>query len=67
MGEVVCAFVVPRTGMQPTLDTIRAFFSAQGVAKQKTPERIVHVEDLPRNATGKVLKHELRNRLQDRR
>ncbi len=27
---------------------------------QKTPERVVAVEDLPMTATGKVLKHELR-------
>ena len=29
---------------------------------QKIPEQLELVEELPRNATGKVLKHELRQR-----
>ena len=33
----------------------------QGIAKQKTPERLTIVDELPRNASGKILKHELRN------
>ena len=31
--------------------------------KQKLPEQLEVVDVLPRNATGKVLKHELRSRL----
>lgn len=60
MGEIVCAFLIPAPGRTPTLETIRSHFSAAGIAKQKTPERIVIVTELPRNGTGKVLKHELR-------
>lgn len=62
MGEVVCAYVIPRSGATLTLDAIRAFFAGAGGARQKTPERLVLVDDLPRNSTGKVLKHELRAR-----
>lgn len=62
MGEIVCAFVIPRPGHTPTLDKVREQFFGAGIAKQKTPEHLVVVDDLPRNSTGKVLKQELRAR-----
>lgn len=62
MGEVVCTYVVPRPGAEVTLASVRAHFATVGVAKQKTPERVVCIAELPRNSTGKVLKHELRAR-----
>jgi acyl-CoA synthetase (AMP-forming)/AMP-acid ligase II len=60
MGEIVCAFLIPRPGRTPTLEGVREQFFAAGIAKQKTPERIIIVDEFPRNSTGKVLKHELR-------
>jgi acyl-CoA synthetase (AMP-forming)/AMP-acid ligase II len=60
MGEVVRACVVCRPGASVSLDRIRDFFATAGVAKQKTPERLSILDALPRNASGKVLKHELR-------
>ena len=60
MGEVAMACIVLRPGAEITLEAIRNYFAASGAAKQKTPERLVIVEALPRNASGKVLKHELR-------
>jgi acyl-CoA synthetase (AMP-forming)/AMP-acid ligase II len=60
MGEVVCAYVIARPGQGVSLDDVRVFFAAAGIARQKIPEQLVIVTDLPRNATGKVLKHELR-------
>jgi acyl-CoA synthetase (AMP-forming)/AMP-acid ligase II len=60
MGEVVMACVVPRPGADLSLEAVRDFFFASGIARQKTPERLLLVESLPRNASGKVLKHELR-------
>jgi acyl-CoA synthetase (AMP-forming)/AMP-acid ligase II len=60
MGEVVRVCVVLRAGETLTLDDVRAHFAAAGVAKQKTPERLTVVDALPRNASGKVLKHVLR-------
>ena len=61
MGEVVRACVVLKLGTALSLDDVRAHFAQQGIAKQKTPERLTIVDELPRNASGKILKHELRN------
>jgi non-ribosomal peptide synthetase component E (peptide arylation enzyme) len=36
--------------------------TAAGLMRQKFPERLELVDALPRNPTGKVLKHELRKR-----
>ena len=65
MGEVVCAFVIVRAGATVTLETVRSHFAQAGVARQKTPERLVVVADFPRTATGKILKHSLRAALRD--
>jgi acyl-CoA synthetase (AMP-forming)/AMP-acid ligase II len=63
MGEVVCAFVIAQPGAKVTLESIGAHFAAAGIARQKTPERIVLVEDFPRNSTGKIMKNELRDQV----
>ncbi|HYH48560.1 MAG TPA: AMP-binding protein [Acidimicrobiia bacterium] len=59
-GEAVAAWVVPA----PTADTPPAgdliAFAADRLAKFKCPRRVFLVEALPRNALGKVLRHELR-------
>jgi acyl-CoA synthetase (AMP-forming)/AMP-acid ligase II len=60
MGEVVRACVVLAPGATLTLEEVRDHFFAAGIAKQKTPERLSLFAELPRNASGKVLKHELR-------
>jgi len=64
MGEIVCAFIVERPGRSVALADLASFFAAQGLARHKTPERLVKVGALPRNPTGKVLKAELRARLE---
>jgi acyl-CoA synthetase (AMP-forming)/AMP-acid ligase II len=63
MGEVVKACVVTRPGADLTLDMVRAFFAEAGIARQKTPERLMLLDVLPRNASGKILKHQLRDPL----
>ncbi len=63
MGERVCAFVVAQPGVIPTLKTVDAHFRTLGLARQKTPERLVLVDELPRTPSGKVKKVELRERL----
>jgi len=63
MGEKVCAFVVMRDGAPLTLGQVRTHFSELGLARQKTPERVIVVEDLPRTPSGKVKKVELREQL----
>lgn len=62
-GERVCAFVVVNDGQRFGLDDAAAHFAACGLARQKTPERIVVVDELPRTASGKVQKHLLRAQL----
>jgi cyclohexanecarboxylate-CoA ligase len=65
LGEQVCAFVMPRPGAHIDLDVVRGHFAGLGVARHKTPERVETVTDLPRTATGKVKKTELRALLRD--
>ncbi len=62
-GERVAAFVQLRPGHTLELDDVRAHFIEMGVAKQKTPEHIVPIEELPRTPSGKVRKVDLRDRL----
>jgi cyclohexanecarboxylate-CoA ligase len=66
-GERVCACVVLRPGAGAlTLAEVDAFMSGRGVMRQKIPEQLELLPDLPRNATGKVRKDVLRARLRDR-
>ncbi len=66
-GERVCACVSLRPGAKaPTLGEIGEFMGARGMMRQKIPEQLEILPELPRNATGKVKKHELRARLGDR-
>lgn len=66
-GERVCACLVLRENATPiTLPALRAFMEAKQVMRQKIPEQIELLPQLPRNATGKVLKYELRKRFSGR-
>jgi fatty-acyl-CoA synthase len=58
-GEAGCAVVVPVEGADITLAAVRAH-CGERLARFKLPARIEIVDALPRNATGKVLKFELR-------
>jgi acyl-CoA synthetase (AMP-forming)/AMP-acid ligase II len=61
MGEVGLAYVVPRPGV--TVDPAELREWAKGeMANYKVPRRIEVVDELPLNASGKVLKFELRER-----
>lgn len=59
-GEVVAAVVVVNEGAELDLTEVRRHFDELGLARQKTPERLVIVDSLPRTALGKVRKAELR-------
>jgi non-ribosomal peptide synthetase component E (peptide arylation enzyme) len=63
LGERVCAFVIPKPGGEIDLPGVRDHFARLGVARHKVPERLEVVDDLPRTATGKVRKAELRRLL----
>jgi acyl-CoA synthetase (AMP-forming)/AMP-acid ligase II len=58
LGEDVAAWVVLRPGMDATADELRAFCGAR-IADYKVPRRITFLGELPRNATGKVVKADL--------
>jgi acyl-CoA synthetase (AMP-forming)/AMP-acid ligase II len=58
LGEDVAAWVVPVAGRSVDPDELRAFL-ADRLSDYKIPRRVTVVGELPRNATGKVLKHEL--------
>jgi acyl-CoA synthetase (AMP-forming)/AMP-acid ligase II len=60
LGERVCAVVVARPGCTFDVDQAREHFAAAGAARQKTPEVIVLVDELPRTPSGKVRKDVLR-------
>jgi acyl-CoA synthetase (AMP-forming)/AMP-acid ligase II len=62
MGEVGVAFVVPRAGATVDPDAVIAW-SRERMANYKVPRRVEVVDALPLNASGKVLKFELRARL----
>jgi non-ribosomal peptide synthetase component E (peptide arylation enzyme) len=62
-GERVCACVVLRPGAaRVDLAAVRAFMEGRGVMRQKIPEQVEMLDELPRNATGKVRKDVLRAR-----
>ncbi|MGD8962143.1 MAG: o-succinylbenzoate--CoA ligase [Desulfobacterales bacterium] len=58
-GEVGLAVVSLRSGEQLSADDIIDFLK-QRLAKYKVPKQVVFVDQLPRNAAGKVLKNKLR-------
>jgi acyl-CoA synthetase (AMP-forming)/AMP-acid ligase II len=57
-GQRLKAFVVARDGSGLTPEAIKAYVKAN-LARYKVPRDVVFVPELPRNATGKVLKREL--------
>lgn len=59
MGEVGKAYVVLRPGAFATEADLIAW-SRENMANYKVPRHFAFVEDVPRNASGKVLKTELR-------
>jgi acyl-CoA synthetase (AMP-forming)/AMP-acid ligase II len=63
LGEKVGVFVRTRPGANLDLPAIVAHFEASGLARHKTPEYLVLVEDFPRTSVGKILKLELRKRV----
>ncbi|MFC5996558.1 acyl-CoA synthetase [Pseudonocardia hispaniensis] len=57
--EAVVAAVVPREGQSVDTDELAAFCRQQ-LAGYKTPKYFVVVDQLPKNASGKILKRDLR-------
>jgi fatty-acyl-CoA synthase len=62
LGEDVGAFVVCKPGASLDNDALTAF-CAERLADYKRPRKLWFVAELPRNATGKVMKHKLREQV----
>jgi acyl-CoA synthetase (AMP-forming)/AMP-acid ligase II len=60
-GETVKAVVVPKKGCQLCEKEIIDYCKAH-LASYKKPRRVVFLEELPRNASGKVVKGKLRSK-----
>jgi fatty-acyl-CoA synthase len=60
--EAVTAVVVPRGEVTP--EELMAY-ARDRLAHFKAPKRVLFVDSLPRNASGKILKRDLRDRLAD--
>jgi fatty-acyl-CoA synthase len=63
-GEVPVGFVALRGGASATADELIEHCRAR-LARYKVPKDVTFIEALPRNPSGKVLKRELRTRLDD--
>ena len=58
-GEGVVAIAALKEGQTLTIEALREF-AGEGLARYKLPKRLEIVKALPRNATGKILKYQLR-------
>ena len=64
-GELVCAVVAPAAGAGKLgFEEMVEHFRRARVMTQKIPERLEIVDAMPHNATGKILKQELRGRFE---
>jgi carnitine-CoA ligase len=62
LGERVVAFVVPGEDGPPDIEALRSHV-ADHLAHFKVPEAVYLIDELPRTATGKIIKKSLRERL----
>jgi acyl-coenzyme A synthetase/AMP-(fatty) acid ligase len=61
LGEAVKAFVVPSNGCTGSLEDQVKQFCKQRLPLAMVPSRVVILDALPKNSSGKVIKDELRN------
>lgn len=67
LGEGVCAYLVLEKGApEPAVREIIEFVIRHGLARQKAPDRLEMVADLPRTASGKIRKDVLRRMIRER-
>jgi cyclohexanecarboxylate-CoA ligase len=66
LQERACAVVTLRPEVAGlTIDEMRTFLGEKGVARQYWPERLEIFDELPRTASGKIQKFQIRARLQE--
>jgi cyclohexanecarboxylate-CoA ligase len=66
LGEKACAFVVLKQGTSMTLREMADYLAGQGIAKQKIPERLEIVTEMPMTASGKIQKYILRENIRQK-
>jgi acyl-CoA synthetase (AMP-forming)/AMP-acid ligase II len=59
-GQRLKAFIVPRNGAHLDEEAVKQYVR-ENLARFKVPREVVFLEELPRNATGKVLKRVLKS------
>lgn len=57
-GQIIVAAVVPEAQVSPDPESLRGFVRAQ-LRGSRTPDRVVFLDELPANASGKVVRREL--------
>ncbi len=62
LGEIVVAFVVLREGEKAMPEELRDF-ARQRLADYKVPERVLFLDEMPKNAVGKVQRRALKEML----
>jgi acyl-CoA synthetase (AMP-forming)/AMP-acid ligase II len=66
LGERAAAVLLLRSGQaSPTLEQVREHLAGAGLARQKWPESLYVVGELPRTPSGKVQKFRLRQQLRE--
>jgi cyclohexanecarboxylate-CoA ligase len=63
LGETACAFVVLKDGAAFDFTEMTRLFEKSGLARQKYPERLELVGELPHTSAGKVRKNLLRDEI----
>jgi long-chain acyl-CoA synthetase len=61
MGERIGAAVVTKPDETVTLEELTGFLKEQGMAVFKLPEKLLCVDELPHNATGKIVRREVKD------
>ena len=65
LGERICAFVILSDGDGLPLSEVQRWMAESGMAKQKWPERVEVVDELPMTPSRKVQKFHLRQLISD--
>jgi acyl-CoA synthetase (AMP-forming)/AMP-acid ligase II len=63
-GQAIVAVVVPVAGIEPDPDELREY-ARKFLRGSRTPDRVVFRDELPTNATGKLLRREIIKSLRD--
>jgi non-ribosomal peptide synthetase component E (peptide arylation enzyme) len=60
LGEKACAFVALRTPLDISLEEVVKYLLEKNIAKNKLPEKLVVVAEMPLTPTRKIIKGKLK-------